>query len=61
QAHLGRTTGADGKAGVRHRDLRGYLYEGFPIDHPVLVTVVRLEELCGKAQRAVRDHLVRRV
>lgn len=61
QAHLGRTTGADGKAGVRHRDLRGYLYDAFPVDHPALVTVVRLDELCGEAQRTVRDHLVRRV
>ncbi|KYH26066.1 hypothetical protein HAPAU_11570 [Halalkalicoccus paucihalophilus] len=61
QSHFGRTTGADGKAGVRHGDLCGYLYDGFPIDYPVLVTAVRLDELCGKAQRAVRDHLVRRV
>lgn len=61
QAHLGRTTGAEGQAGVRHDDLRAYLYEGLPVDHPVLVTATRLDELCREAQRAVRDHLVRRV
>lgn len=61
QAHLGRTTGVGGQAGVRHRDLVGYLYEGTPVDHPVLVTAARLDGLCGEAQRAVRDHLVRRV
>lgn len=60
QDHLGRTTGADGRAGVRHRDLSGYLYDGFPIDHPVLVTAVRLDGLCGECQRSVRNHLVRR-
>lgn len=61
QDHLDRTTGADGRAGVRHRDLLEYLYEGFPVDHPVLVTATRLDELCAEAQRAVRNHLVRRV
>lgn len=61
QAHLGRTTGVDGQAGVRHRDLVGYLYEDSPIDHPVLVTATRLDDLCEEAQRSVRDHLVRRV
>lgn len=61
QAHLGRTTGAEGRAGVRHDDLRAYLYEEFPIDHPVLATAARLDDLCGEAQRAIRDHLVRQV
>lgn len=61
QKHLGRTTSADGRAGLRHRDLVDHLYEGFPIDHPVLVTAVRLDELCAECQRSVRDHLVRRV
>ncbi|ADJ14187.1 DUF7260 family protein [Halalkalicoccus jeotgali] len=61
QTDLGRTTGAQGRAGVRQRDLASYLYEGLPIDHPVLVTAVRLEELCRECQRTVRDHLVRRV
>lgn len=61
QDHLGRTTSADGRAGVRHRDLPYYLYERFSTDHPVLVTVVRLDELCTACQRNVRDHLVRRV
>lgn len=60
QEHLGRTTSADGRAGLRHRDLVDHLYEGFPIDHPVLVTLVRLDELCTECQRTVRDHLVRR-
>ena len=61
QDQLGRTTGAGGRAGLRHRDLQCYLYEGFPVDHPVLVTATRLDGLCAECQRAVRDHLVRRV
>lgn len=61
QEHLGRTTSADGRAGLRHRELVDHLYGAFPIDHPVLVTATRLEELCVDCQRVVRDHLVRRV
>jgi hypothetical protein len=61
QEHLGRTTGADGQAGVRHHNLLEYLYEEFPINYPVLVTAARLNELCTECQRSVRDHLVRRV
>lgn len=61
QAHLRRTTGADGQAGVRHHDLLEYLYGGFPVEYPVLVTVTRLDGLCEECQRTVRDHLVRRV
>lgn len=61
QEHLGRATGADGQAGVRHDDLRAYLYEARPVDHPVLVTAARLDGLCAECQRVVRDHLVRRV
>lgn len=60
QARLTRTTGSDGKAGVRHRDLLAYLYDDFPVDHPVLVTATRLDDLCAECQRVVRDHLVRR-
>lgn len=58
--HLARTTGAAGQAGLRHRDLIEYLYDGLPIDYPVLVTATRLDDLCGDCQCAVRDHLVRR-
>ncbi len=48
-------------AGVRHRSLVPYLYQDFPVDHPVLATVATLEETCRECQRAVRDHLIRRV
>lgn len=61
QTHLGRTTGAGGKAGIRHRDLIEYLYDGLPVGHPVLVTATRMDDLCHKCQRTLRDHLVRRV
>lgn len=47
-------------AGVRHRILVPYLYQEFPVDHPVLATVATLEETCRACQRAVRDHLIRR-
>ena len=49
------------EAGVRHRSLMPYLYEDFPVDHPVLATVARLDNTCKECQRAVRDHLTRRV
>lgn len=60
QRFLETTTGSGGKAGVSHRRLVPYLYGDFPVDHPVLATVVTLEETCRACQRAVRDHLVRR-
>lgn len=61
QTHLDRTTGAGGRAGLRHRDLIGYLYDGLPVGHPVLVTAVCMDDLCGECQRTLRDHLVRQV
>jgi hypothetical protein len=61
QGFLGKTTNEGGAAGVRHRRLVAYLYVDFPVDHPVLSTVTRLDATCADCQRAVRDHLVRRV
>jgi hypothetical protein len=61
QAFLGETTSERVDAGIRHRSLVPYLYQDFPVDHPLLATLVRLEETCRECQRAVRDHLVRRV
>jgi hypothetical protein len=60
QEFLGRTTSESVEAGVRHESLVPYLYEDFPVDHPVLATVARLDVACEACQRAVRDHLVRR-
>lgn len=54
------TTSQNVEAGIRHRDLIPYLYEDFPVDHPALATVVRLDDTCKRCQRTVRDHLVRR-
>ena len=48
------------EAGVRHRSLMPYLYEDFPVDHPVLATVAQLDNTCKQCHRAVRDHLTRR-
>jgi hypothetical protein len=61
QEFLQRTTNKGVDAGVRHRSLMPYLYRDFPVDHPVLATVTRLTETCQECQRAIRDHLVRRV
>lgn len=61
QTFLRETTNECVDAGIRHRSLVPYLYQDFPVDHPLLVTLVRLEETCRECQRAVRDHLVRRV
>jgi hypothetical protein len=61
QAFLQKTTNSGLDAGVRHRSLMPYLYQDFPVDHPVLTTVTGLDETCRECQRAVRDHLIRRV
>ncbi|GAB3689072.1 hypothetical protein GCM10028857_24000 [Salinarchaeum chitinilyticum] len=60
QAFLQGTTSEGAELGVRHRHILEYCYQDFPIDHPVLVTVVRLDDVCADCQRAVRKHLVRR-
>lgn len=60
QAFLEATTNNGVDAGVRHRSLIPYLYQDFPVDHPVLATVATLDETCQKCQQTVRDHLVRR-
>ncbi|MFC4249432.1 hypothetical protein ACFOZ7_21285 [Natribaculum luteum] len=60
QAHLAETTNQTAKGAVAHRTLVTYLYDDFPVDYPVLATVVRLDAVCADCQRAVRDHLVRR-
>lgn len=54
---------ANGGSGavVGGQSLVQYLYWGFPVDHPVLATVAKLDATCRECQRAVRDHLVRRV
>jgi len=61
QGFLEETTNNGLDAGVRHRSLIPYLYQDFPVDHPVLATVATLDETCQECQRTVRDHLVRRV
>lgn len=61
QAFLRRTTNQGIDTGVRHQSLMPYLYQDFPVDHPVLATVAKLNKTCQERQRAVRDHLVRRV
>jgi len=57
---LSETTSQAGQVGVPHRSLVGSLYDDFPVTYPVLSTVTRLLDACTDAQRAVRDHLVRR-
>lgn len=68
QALLNDTTSQNAQFGVghqtfvvAHRTLVDYLYEEFPVDHPVLATIVCLDDVCRDCQRTVRDHLVRRV
>jgi hypothetical protein len=60
QAFLRRSTNRDG-SGISHRTLVPYLYEDFPVDHPLLATAARLDAICADCQRAVRGHLVRSV
>jgi len=60
QAFLRETTNQGVDAGIRHRSLVPSLYEDFPVDHPLLATVARLDDACADCQRAVRRHLIRR-
>ncbi|WP_423751752.1 DUF7260 family protein [Salinirarus marinus] len=57
QRTLRQTTAKDGQVAITHRSLVQYLYSTFSVTYPVLVTVVRLAELCQSCQRTVRDHL----
>jgi hypothetical protein len=61
QSLLHATTSAEGQAGISQRELVECLYVAFPVRYPVLSTVVRVEQVCNRCQRALRDHLVRRV
>lgn len=61
QEFLQKTTNNGVDAGVRHKSLMPYLYQDFPVGHPVLATVTTLDETCQECQRTVRDHLIRRV
>jgi hypothetical protein len=60
QSFLRRTTDRGAQARIPHRSLVSSLYDDFPVDHPVLATVARLDSVCAACQRTVRDHLVRR-
>jgi len=60
QEFLQGTTNNGVDAGVRHKSLMPYLYQDFPVDHPVLATVAKLDETCQECQRTMRNHLVRR-
>jgi hypothetical protein len=60
QRFLHETTNNGIEAGVRHERLVPSLYRDFPVDHPVLATVAKLDAICEGCQRIVRDHLVRR-
>lgn len=61
QEFLRKPTNKNADVGIHHRSLIPYLYQDFPMDHPVLATGARLDVACKQCQRAVRNHLVRRV
>lgn len=61
QATLHSTTSYGAAAGLSHRALVEYLYRDLPTTHPVLSAVVELDGGCAEGQRALRDHLARRV
>jgi hypothetical protein len=61
QSFLDGTTSNGPEVRVSHRSLGPYIYRDLPTDHPMLTTVARLHDACADCQRAVRDHLVRRV
>lgn len=59
QQFLAETTSDGGAVGIRHRDLLDRCYADFPVDHPLLATLVHLVEVCESCQRTVRAYLVR--
>ncbi|WP_267164000.1 DUF7260 family protein [Halovenus salina] len=61
QQHLQAATGADATVGLTHHSLTDYLYDMLPTTYPALSTHTELLEFCREQQRAVRDHLTRRV
>lgn len=61
QEFLNQTTNNSVDAGIRHRSLIPYLYQDFPVEHPVLATIAELIMTCHTCQRTIRDHLIRRV
>lgn len=61
QRHLQASTGANATVGLTHLSLAEYLYGSFASTHPVLSVLTRLLNYVGQSQRAIRDHLVRRV
>ena len=61
QEFLAKTTSSDAAAAIEHRTLAEFLYTEFPVEFPALATAVSLYEACADCQRAVRDHLARRV
>lgn len=61
QRFLRETTSKSVETGLRHEHIIPQLYEDFPVEYPVLATAGRLEETCRECQRAVRNHLTRRV
>jgi hypothetical protein len=60
QVFLNKSTNEGVRVGIRHRTLIPYLYQDFPVDHPLLATVARLDAACAECQLAVRQHLIRR-
>jgi hypothetical protein len=60
QDFLVETTSHNADTGVRNREMIPFLYRELPVDHPVLATVARLDDVCRECQRTVRAHLTRR-
>lgn len=61
QERVHSTTSQAGAAGVDHHQLVEFLYQSFPVSHPVLGTLTNLDDVCEECQRRVRDHMIRRV
>ena len=55
------TAACRSNARVSHSSLVEYLYSDAAADYPVLSTIARLDQQYAERQRAVRDHLTRRV
>lgn len=60
QAFLEGGTNNGSKVRISHRSLCPYIYQSCTVNHPILATFARLDDVCADCQRAVGDHLVRR-
>lgn len=61
QSFLQDTTAQLPQAEIEHRTFVLYLYQGLPVDHPVLAAITELDDSLAATQQDIRDQLIRTV